>query len=190
MQSYSQDETIKDIDFTGDNKTAREYDSCNFINCNFSKTDLSNVIFTECLFENCNLSSVKITNTSFQQVVFKSCKMLGLQFDECNGFGLSVSFVNCVLNHSSFYQANISETTFTGCQLKQVDFSHADLTQSVFDECDLSSAAFHQTNHSKSNLRTAVNFSIDPTKNKIQKAKFELNNIRGLLDCFGIEIES
>jgi len=189
MRNYFQDDRFTGLNYSI-NEIGEEYDSCHFINCNFSSADLSNVIFTECVFENCNFSSVKISNTSFQQVTFISCKMLGLQFDECNKFGLSFRFSECVLNHSGFYQSNIKNTQFINCQLKQVDFTQADLTESVFDKCDLNSAIFEQTNLTSVNFQSADNFSIDPTKNNIRKAKFSSTNIRGLLDCFDIHVES
>jgi hypothetical protein len=38
-------------------------------------------------------------------------------------------------------------------------------------------------------LRTAVNFSIDPATNRIAKAKFSTHNIAGLLHTYNIIIE-
>lgn len=116
--------------------------------------------------------------------------MLGLQFDECNGFGLSFSFEACALNHCSFYKTNIPKTVFSGCQLKEVDFTQADLTQASFDDSDLSRTTFNKTDLTKAKFQTAINFSIDPTLNNIKKAKFSLTNIQGLVDCFGIDFHN
>jgi len=190
MQDYQQDETFNNIDYSANKTIAREYDSCHFLNCNFSGTNLSDVVFADCEFENCNLSSAKIKDTSFQQVDFKSCKMLGLQFDECNEFGLSFSFEDCVLNHCSFYKTNIPKTIFSGCQLKEVDFTQAALTQASFNDSDLTQATFSKTDLRKAKFQTAINFSIDPTQNNINKAQFSLTNIKGLVDCFGIEFHN
>jgi hypothetical protein len=45
--------------------------------------------------------------TAFRDIKFKGCKMLGLNFEDCNEFGLSFNFENCSLNHSSFYKIKV-----------------------------------------------------------------------------------
>ncbi|WP_431217529.1 hypothetical protein ACQ86N_21315 [Puia sp. P3] len=44
------------------------------------------------MFSNCNLSLAQLQKTTFRDIQFKDCKMLGLHFEDCNEFGLSVSF--------------------------------------------------------------------------------------------------
>jgi fluoroquinolone resistance protein len=41
----------------------------------------------------------------------------------------------------------------------------------------------------KADFRTAYNYSIDPEKNRIKKAKFSIFGVTGLLDKYDIEIE-
>ena len=54
----------------------------------------------------------------------------------------------------------------------QSDFSETILSKSTFDNCDLKYAIFDQTNIENANFITAFNFEINPSKNKIKKAKF------------------
>jgi uncharacterized protein YjbI with pentapeptide repeats len=115
--------------------------------------------------------------------------MLGLRFDACNSFGLSFSFDNCQLNHSSFFQTKIKNTIFKNTQLHEVDFAEADLTNASFENCDLSLSSFDHSLLEKCDFRTAYHFSIDPEINKIHKAKFSISNISGLLEKYNIEIE-
>ena len=70
-----------------------------------------------------------------------------------------------------------------------MDFSEADLTGVVFDNCDLTKAIFDQTNLEKVDFRTSYNYSIDPEKNRIHKARFSASDIAGLLDKYDIHIE-
>ncbi len=114
--------------------------------------------------------------------------MWGLHFENADPFGLSVSFDHCSLNHSSFYQVKLKKTIFKGCTLHEADFSEADLSAAIIDHCDLAGATFDHTNLEKVDFRTAVNYSIDPEKNKIKKAKFSLTGIAGLLDKYDIDI--
>jgi hypothetical protein len=41
----------------------------------------------------------------------------------------------------------------------------------------------------KADIRTSHNYTIDPEKNKVKKAKFSIHGIAGLLDKYDIEIE-
>jgi uncharacterized protein YjbI with pentapeptide repeats len=131
----------------------------------------------------------KISNTALRTVRFKSCKLLGLHFEDCNQFLLSLGFENCVLNLSSFYQIALKNTLFKNCCLHEVDFTETDLSSSKVINCDLAGAIFENTNLHKVDFRTSFNFSINPEVNNIQKAKFSLTEIVGLLDKYNIEIE-
>lgn len=115
--------------------------------------------------------------------------MLGLRFDTCVEFGLSFSFDGCQLNHSSFYKTKIKKTVFINSQLQEIDFTEADLTGSLFDRCNLERATFDQTLLEKSDLRSSYNYSIDPEINRINKAKFSILGLSGLLEKYDIDIE-
>lgn len=165
------------------------YDSCSFEGSDLSGTDLSNCRFIDCSFTDCNLSLAKIDGSSFREQRFEACKMLGLRFDQCSGFGQSLYFDNCILDHSSFHKAKISHSVFKNTQLKEVDFSAADMTGVVLERCDLSGAVFDGTILEKADLRTSNNFSIDPEQNRLKKAKFSLTELAGLLGKYGIVID-
>jgi len=51
------------------------------------------------------------------------------------------------------------------------------------------SAVFENTILEGADFRSATNYSINPAKNKIKKAKFSSDGIRGLLDSYAILIE-
>ncbi|MFN6083504.1 MAG: pentapeptide repeat-containing protein [Fluviicola sp.] len=70
-----------------------------------------------------------------------------------------------------------------------IDFSEADLSNSVFKNCNLLLSVFDRTTLDKADFRTAVNYSIDPEKNRIKKAKFSLQGVAGLLNKYDIIIE-
>lgn len=189
-QSYTTEKTFDKVNFSEDPLVKGDYENCHFINCDFSKTDLSHFYFSGCEFTGCNLSMVKLVKTSFQDIKFKDCKMLGLLLGNCNEFGLSFSFENCILNHSSFYKAKIKKTIFRNSQLQEVDFTECDLTGALFDNCDLLNAMFEYTIIEKADFRNAHNYSIDPEINRMKKAKFSLQGVAGLLNKYDIDIEN
>tara|TARA_B100000780_G_C20790358_1_gene313882 strand:- start:161 stop:508 length:348 start_codon:yes stop_codon:yes gene_type:complete len=115
--------------------------------------------------------------------------MLGLHFDQSKPFGFSISFENCQLNHSVFYQVNLGQSAFNNCQLQGVDFTEADLSNVHLTNCDLLNAIFDNTNLEKADLSHSINYSINPEVNKIKGAKFSLPEVVGLLDQYGIKIQ-
>lgn len=184
-QTYISDQTFDKTE----NLTKSEFDNCVFNACTFEDNSIAGFKFIACTFNNCNLSLSKLNQTVFQDVLFNECKMLGLRFDTCSDFGLSFSFENCQLNHSSFYKLPLKNTRFIECQLQEIDFSEADLSNSVFKNCDLLHSVFERTTLDKVDFRSAFNFSFDPEKNRMKKAKFSLHGVVGLLNKYDIVIE-
>ncbi len=187
--NYHFEKEFEQIDFTKDATLYGDFEKCTFRNCNLNEIDLSDLKFIDCEFIDCNLSLVKLDETGFQQVVFRNCKMMGFNLETCSQFALQVTFDNCILNESSFYQLPLKRTKFTTCTLQHVDFSYADLSLSFFEACDLAYAIFDQTDLRQANLKSAYHFNINPNNNKIKGAIFSKDNVDGLLKDYGIKIE-
>ncbi|MEI7663511.1 MAG: pentapeptide repeat-containing protein [Bacteroidota bacterium] len=188
-QVYITDRLFEKTDFSANGIEKGDYDNCTFKNCNFSEADLSAIKFSDCTFTGCNLTMARIAKTSFREARFNSCKLLGLHFENCSEFLFSVDFEDCNLNLSSFFSQKIRNTRFKNCSLHEADFTESDLTGSVFENCDLARATFDRTLLGKTDFRTAFNYSIDPEKNRIRKARFSAAGIAGLLDKYDIVIE-
>jgi len=186
---YVEDKNFQGTDFSKDVIAIGDYDNCSFVNCNFAKADLSEINFDTCQFNSCDFSLVAIKNVAFRDIAFKDCKLLGLHFDDCNKFVFSVRFENCQLNLSSFFKMNLIHAKFKDCNLQEVDFSESNLTGIVFNNCNLTGTIFDNTIIEKADFRSAINYSIDPEKCRIKKAKFSIHGIRGLLDKYNIVIE-
>ncbi len=166
-----------------------EYDSCTFDGCDFSNSDLSGQIFIDCSFTSCDLSMAKLIGTVLTGCRFIDCKMLGLQFDTCNEYGFSPDFENCNLSNSVFFKIKMKGWHLKNLILQDTDFTECDLSNSIIENCDLKGALFENSILEKTDLRTAFNYSIDPERNRIRKARFSLSGIAGLLDKHDIEIE-
>lgn len=188
IRKYIENITIEKTDFSLERLQGTDYENCRFLNCNFEGLDLSGLNFSECVFVGCNLSNAKLIKTALQDVTFRNCKMLGLHFDDCNAFLFAVSFENCQLNFSVFYNVKLLKTKIARSELVEVDFTGADLTGSIFDNCNLLGAVFEDSNLTNVDFRTAYNYTFDPEKNRIKKAKFSLSGIPGLLGKYDISI--
>ncbi len=182
------DQEIVGKDFREDGLRQQEVKECTFRNCNFAKADLSHTNFVACRFEDCDLSMVTVANTAFKDVEFEGCKMVGVRFELCNPFLLQVRFSNCQLTLCSFYQLPLTGTNFKDCQMHEAEFTAADLSKSSFDNCDLLKAVFDETNLEKADFRSAINFAIDPERNRLKGARFTLDGLPGLLSKHGIKL--
>ena len=188
---YIEDKTYKDQDFDDKKLKKGEYENCTFLNCRFANTDLTEIKFTECLFENCDLTmltATKTANVAFRDAQFKGCKLIGFPFEHCNPFLFSVSFQDCLLNLATFNELKMPNTVFNNCELEEVDFTNTDLSKAIFTNCNFDKTIFENTNLEKANFKTSYNYSIDPEKNNIKKAKFSLDGLAGLLDKYDIEV--
>lgn len=182
-----EDQTIEKIDFSIEEPEANYYE-CTFDKCNFSEKTIGRVIFERCTFRECNLSLMKANNTSWLDVLFTDCKMTGANFSLSNRFGLSMEFSNCLLSYALFTEMKLKGTRFTRCDLQNADFMATDLCGAKFTECDLAYATFHHTNLEKADFTTARNYALNPTANRLKKAKFSRYGLEGLLTGLGIEV--
>jgi uncharacterized protein YjbI with pentapeptide repeats len=187
--NYIEEKSFTDINFAENELTGEEYENCKFSTCNFSSASVAGINFIDCEFNGCNFSLTDLNKTAMRDVAFIDCKVVGLHFDACKDFLFSVSFKNCVLNISSFYKLKLKKTIFASTKLEEVDFTEADLSGSVFSDCDLNKTIFDNTILQKVDFTTARNYSIDPGKNDIKKAKFSLPEVVGLLSNYDIEIK-
>jgi len=165
----TENEIFKEIDYAQNNLSKGEYEKCAFINCVFNNADLSGITFRDGEFDSCDFSLAKMKGTGLNNIKFSNCKLLGVHFDDCNDFLLSVSFKNCLPKLSTFYKLKLKKTRIDNCNLHETDFSETDLTGSVFENCDLQKAMFDNTNLEKADFRSSFNYSIDPEKTGSKK---------------------
>jgi uncharacterized protein YjbI with pentapeptide repeats len=88
-----------------------------------------------------------------------------------------------------FYKLKLKKTSFINCKIHESDFTETDLTSSMFDNCDLQRAIFYNTNLEKADFRTSYNYTFDPERNRIRKARFSRIGAIGLLEKYQIIIE-
>ncbi|MGD1947561.1 MAG: pentapeptide repeat-containing protein [Croceivirga sp.] len=181
MRAFFADQTHVKKDFQKIHLQKGDYENCTFEGCQFQEGLLDNQNFVECRFIDCDLTNANISHTQFNSVVFEGCKLVGIQFDTCAPLLLRLSFKECNLSLSRFYDMQLPSTHFTDCKLHQVDFGYTNLSKSIFTNCDFKDALFENTNLSAADFSTAFNFNIEPTQNNIKKALFSAYGLMGLL---------
>jgi fluoroquinolone resistance protein len=188
MAAYHYYEQFEGINLMDQPFLVGEYEECVFSHVNFGGANLTDFNFSGCVFEHCNLSGVRLDGAILRDCKFDHCKMMGLRLETCNTLIFSVSFADCLLDHSSFYQLNLKKMPLLRCSLKEVDFTEADLTEVKFLDCELLDALFDRSNLEKADFSSARHYRIDPTVNNIKKAKFSLDGLPGLLTAYNIDI--
>ena len=66
---------------------------------------------------------------------------------------------------------------------------NSDLTEALFDNCNLRRAVFIDTNLQKTDFYSSYDFIIDPEKNKMKRAIFSTEGLKGLLAKYDLIIK-
>ena len=180
---------FEDVFIQEENLAHRVWISCEFIRCNFQGSDLTENNFIECKFIDCDFSQTKLNGAGFRDAAFTNCKINDVDFSVCNTFIFSFSFDQCILNCANFRDTDLHKTVFKNCSLIGTNFEEADLTEAIFENCDLDGARFIESILEKTDFRTAHNFNIDPTLNRLRRSKFSGSNLTGLLQRYKLDIE-
>jgi fluoroquinolone resistance protein len=165
-----------------------EYNACSFVGCNFSNLNFQGSSFENCTVKNCDLSNSKVSGVPFQNVRFETCKILGVHFNVANPFLIEFNFQGCQLDYCNFYNLKLKKSIFQQCRLLETDFTQADLSGASFTGSELSGAIFDASNLERADFRDAINYRIDPEKNRIKGARFDLEGLPGLLERWGIRV--
>lgn len=186
--NYFYEKVYEGLDLAGMKLTGNSYENCQFIRCDLSGAKLDQVILVECFFQECNLGNARITGATVRDCRFEHCKMIGINFSETNTVGFSAMFDSCKMDHSVFFKLSLKRSKFFFCSLVEADFTEADLEGHVFPYCDLDRAQFQWANLRDVDFREAHNVALDPGINKVDGAHFNLEQLPGLLQHFGIKV--
>ena len=181
------EETYDSSSAWGELKGAR-FEACSFRNVNWAGADLRQSRFEDCTFIDCDLSNIKALGASFQDVRFEGCKLLGIAFEVCNPLGLNVRFERCNLEASTWQEMDVRGFQFQECKLQYTDFTAANCEGVKFATCDLLQAVFERTNLKKADFRTAEQWTINPAVNQVKGARFQKEELKGLLQQWGLDL--
>jgi uncharacterized protein YjbI with pentapeptide repeats len=185
-------EEFRDLDLSAAELSSKEFAECTFVNCDFSGARLSRCIFEECRFIKCNMSVLKVDGSRFSDVVFEACKLSGIDWTKAAYSdilpGSPFTFLNSVLDYSSFYGLKLQELVMRECRVHDADFRESDLSLSDLRETDFTDSLFRNTNLSGANLTLAENYRIDIYVNTINGARFSRYEALNLLESLDITL--
>lgn len=187
--SIFEDQLFQNLNGTVQDWRNKEFTNCRFLKCDLSASVFINSVFTNCKFTECNLSNVKVDGASFNDVLLENSKLLGINFTKINTLLINWSFKNCLISLCDFSNLEIKNTKFLDCEIKENVFIKCDLSGCEFKNSGLSGSRFQNCNLEKADFRSAKNYYLDPTINKLKGARFSYPEVLSLLEGFGVKVE-
>lgn len=184
--------TFTGLDLSGQSLKDIEFESCSFIDCNFTDAVLRGVRLIECSFTDCRLNHVKLPSARFRGVVMERCKAVGINWTTVEWSRLSrsseLTFRQCVLTESVFFGLSLEDLVMQSCKAHAVDLREAQLKNADLSFTDFSDALFGRTNLTGADFTEATNFDIDVLNNVMKASKFSRLEAARLLAGLDIEI--
>jgi len=122
-------------------------------------------------------------------VWFNGCNFTSVNFAMTDQVIYEFHFKDCLLDYAKFYALKLKKMQFINCSMLSVDFMSSDLTEALFDNCNLRRAVFSETNLTKADLSTSYDYALDLDKNKVKKAVFSTDGLKGLLEKYQLVIK-
>ena len=169
--------------------TGHTFESCRFEGITFGEMDWRNARFENCTFLHCNLTGVRWTGARLHGVLFEECVLDKLRWNTLTTLFLSIELKHCQatfgdwsdmdLNRTGFQESNLTGCDFSGADARHVDWSGSKLTEVIFHGTDLREGDF----------RTALDWTIDPSENKVRDTRFSRHGLQGLVSRLGLNLD-
>ncbi len=183
-----QEKEFSKLDLPKKQTVRAEFYKCKFISCNLFQSKFIECDFEDCTFESCDLSLAMFQNSRLLDVSFSKTKLLGVDWKNLRNPS-RYRFTECKLDGSNFFKMTIPQLHMQNCSARECDFSEANLTKGEFTGTDFLGSRFSQTNLSFADFSDAINYAIDPNKNKLKKTVFCHPEVTTLLNYFDIVIK-
>jgi fluoroquinolone resistance protein len=157
------------------------FESCRFEGLHWSIVDLRGARFIDCTFVACDLSNAQVIQAVFNGVSFSKCKLLGVRWDTCSTALFQVTFDRCAMRDATFHGVHGDDFSLAQCDLSGCDFSDASFRKADFSGTTLRDAIFDVTDLRGANFTDAQAFVIPPARNRLKGARFNADNLAGLL---------
>lgn len=193
FEAYEHDDVVfEGLRVPGANLQDRRFTACEFRDCAFPEADFTGTHFNDCAFTSCDLSMATVEACAFTQCRFVDCKIMGANWaviEQEGRFLKPFDFERCTLDYCTFIGLKLAQVGFIDCVAHDVDYSECDLTGADFREADLAESRFMHADLRKADFRAARNYSIVPSLNQLEGAKFSLPEAASLLTNMGIILD-
>lgn len=188
-----EDQTFTQVRMDGVEIASSVFSDCTFVRCSFAKTSFRSCRFLNCVFQHCDLSLARVPNAFLSGVRFEDSKTVGVSWPDAKWSGKiqePLVFARCVISHSTFNGLQLKALKLLDCLAVDVDFRDANLSGADFSGTDLAESLFSNTNLPGADFGKARNYSINPGRNILTRAKFSLPEALALLYSLEIVLTS
>jgi uncharacterized protein YjbI with pentapeptide repeats len=189
-QDHHTDRTFREVYIEQSELASCEFYDCVFLHCRFTETVFRGCRFVSCTFRRCDLSLVQVPESTFSSTRFENSTVIGVDWTQADwppaGLGDPIAFLNCAISHSTFIGLRLRGIQIRDCVARDVDFRETDLSYADIGGTDLAESMFIHTDLTEADLSRARNYSIDPGRNVLTKARFSLPEAMSLLYCMDI----
>ncbi len=116
FENIFDDETFYDKEYSNDKFPLVPYylsfRNCNFVNIDFSNSNLEKIDFKTCKFKNCDFRNANFSSNGIKEVTFTNCNLLGIDFS------------GSMLMDSIFCDSNLDYSNFSLTKIKNVKFNN------------------------------------------------------------------
>ncbi|PKN24067.1 MAG: pentapeptide repeat-containing protein [Deltaproteobacteria bacterium HGW-Deltaproteobacteria-22] len=186
---YHSGASFEGLDLGAFRLSGHTFEDCTFTSCRFDDRPQAGVSFISTEFRRCELVLTKLAGVTLNGVLFADCKLVGVHFSECNKFGFAPAFEGCLIDQSVFQKHTWKKGRFVKSLIRSCDFMECGLREAVFDESTFENTRFSQCDLVRADFRTAAGYTIDPSGNRISKARFSLPEAQSFLVFLGIRLD-
>ena len=174
-----------------------ELRGASFRDCVFEDCDLRELRLHDCSFVDsdllaCDLGLVDVAGSRFRGVTLEACHVVGVEWARAHSdteWRLEVDVKESVLNFCSFVGLDLRRRRFEGCTIHEALFDDCDLRDTSFRHSDLSGTQVVSCDLRGADLRTARNYAIVASRNRVEGLRASLPEASGLLTGLGIELD-
>lgn len=183
--------TAEDLLAGGAALAGNEFDGCTFVSCDLTEASLRGAQLYDCHFERSELPLVDLTEASLRGVTFDRCRLTGVDIGVLarDPLGVEASFRGCDLSFALFRKLDLTRFSFEECIFNRAEFKSCHMPAVAFDGCDLTSCLFDECDLTRADLRTARNYFISPTRNRIKGLRASVPEALSFLAAIDVVLE-
>lgn len=163
-------ETLRDLDWYGEELADRAYQKCVFLDVDLTEAVSQGARFEECTFGNVRFNASRHTDSAFLRCVFTRCVFFDAEFTGCKMVGSR--FVECELrplratggdwSFVGLAGADLRGVSLAGLRMREVDLAGANCEGATLTGLDLTGAELRGAKLDRSDLRDSDLSTLDP----------------------------
>ena len=166
------------------------FEACTFDDLDLTGFDLRNTRFENCTFRKCTLADVRLTGVRLHGVHFEHCTLPRLRWSTLDTLVLDFTLVDCRAPHGRLGRDGPPRHPIQGHRSERRQLLQDRCPRkTAWTDCRLRDVVFDRTDLREADFRGATGWTIDPAENRLRGARFDANDLTGLVQSLGIQLD-